>query len=118
MGFRIWDKMFLMKWNVYLNLLNDLVSQVPGTYENRPALIETNIGKARLYGSDISLQYNNNSWSSVYFNASYTMGRDILNDLYLPQIPPLNGIIGFRLTRFDYQLDISANIFAAQNKFC
>jgi hemoglobin/transferrin/lactoferrin receptor protein len=116
MGLRIWDNFFLIKWNVYLNLLNDLVTQVPGTYEKRPALIETNIGKARLYGSDISLQYNYNSWSSVYFNASYTIGRDILNDLYLPQIPPLNGIIGLRLTRFDYQLDISANIFAAQNK--
>ncbi|MEJ2616363.1 MAG: TonB-dependent receptor, partial [Ignavibacteriaceae bacterium] len=64
MGLRIWDKLFLLKWNVYLNLLNDLVTQVPGTYENRPALIETNIGKAELYGSDISLQYNYNSWSS------------------------------------------------------
>ncbi len=116
MGWRIWDKIFLMKWNIYLNLLNDLVTQVPGTYENRPALIETNIGKARLYGSDISLQYNYNSWSLVYFNASYTMGRDILNDLYLPQIPPLNGVLGFKLTRFGYQFDISAKIFAAQNK--
>ena len=115
MGLRIWDKIYLVKWNVYLNLLNDLVTQVPGTYENRPALLETNIGKARLYGSDISLQYNY-SWSSFYFNASYVMGKDILNDLYLPQIPPLNGILGFKVTQFDYQLDISANIFAAQRK--
>ena len=115
-GLRIWDKIFLMKWNVYLNLLNDLVTQIPGTYENRQALIETNIGKARLYGSDVSFQYNYNSWSSVYFNASYTMGEDIFNDLYLPQIPPLNGLIGLKLTCFDYQLDVSANIFAAQNK--
>ena len=116
MGLRIWGKIFLMKFNVYLNLLNDLVTQVPGTYENRPALLETNIGKAKLYGGDISLQYDYNSWSSFYFNASYTTGKDILNDLYLPQIPPLNGVIGFKLTQFDYQLDISAVIFAAQNK--
>ncbi|MGA9294876.1 MAG: TonB-dependent receptor, partial [Ignavibacteriaceae bacterium] len=107
-GLRIWGKTFLMKWNVYLNLLNDLVTQIPGTYENRPALLETNIGKARLYGSDFSLQYNYNSWSTVYFNASYVMGKDILNDLYLPQIPPINGVLGFKLTRFDYKLDISA----------
>ena len=115
-GLRIWDKIFLLKWNVYLNLLNDLVTQIPGTYENRPALIETNIGKARLYGSDFSLQYNYNSWSSVYFNASYVLGKDILNDLYLPQIPPLNGVLGFKIIRFDYLLDVSANIFAAQKK--
>lgn len=105
-----------MKWNVYLNLLNDLVTQIPGTYENRQALIEANIGKARLYGSDCSVQYNYNSWSSVYFNASYTMGKDNLNDLYLPQIPPLNGVLGLNITRFDYQLAVSANIFTAQNK--
>ncbi|MGA9294975.1 MAG: TonB-dependent receptor, partial [Ignavibacteriaceae bacterium] len=116
LGLRIWDKIFLMKWNVYLNLLNDLVTQIPGTYENRPALIEANIGKARLYGSDFSLQYNYNFWSSVYFNASYTLGKDVLNDLYLPQIPPFNGILGFKLTWFDYQLDVSAVIFSAQNK--
>ena len=116
MGLRIWDKIFLLKWNVYLNLLNDLVTQMPGSYENRPALIQTNIGKARLYGSDFSFQYNYNSWASLYLNASYIIGKDILNDLYLPQIPPLNGVVGLRLTRFGYQLDVSVNIFTAQNK--
>ena len=116
LGLRIWDKMLLLKWNFYLNLLSDLVSQIPGTYENRPALIEANIGKASLYGSDFSLQYNHNSLISTYLNASYVSGKDILNDLYLPQIPPLNGIIGFKLTHYNFLLDVSANVFAAQNR--
>ena len=50
LGFGVWDKIISMKWNVYLNLLNDLVSEIPGTYENHQALIKTNIGKARIYG--------------------------------------------------------------------
>ena len=116
LGLRIWENKFSLKWNIYLNLLNDLVTQLPGTYDNRPSLIETNIGKARIYGSDVSLEYKYNSWSSVYFNASYIMGKDILNDIYLPQIPPLNSLLGFKITQFDYQLDITADIFTAQNK--
>lgn len=116
LGLRIWEKKFLLKWNIYLSLLNDLVSQLPGTYDNRPALIETNIGRSRIYGSDVSLEYEYNSLSSVYFNASYVRGEDILNNTYLPQIPPLNGVLGFKITQFDYQLDITANIFTAQNK--
>ena len=118
LGFRVWDKIFLIKWNVYLNILNDLVSEIPGTYEDRSALIKTNIGKARLYGSDISLEFNPAfaGWSSVYFNASYTLGKDVLNDSYLPQIPPLNGIIGFKVNYFNYSFDISAKLFTSQNK--
>ncbi len=116
LGFRVWDKIVSTKWNIYLNLLNDLVSEIPGTYEDRSALVKTNIGKARLYGSDFSFEYNYNLWISIFFNASYTVGKDIINNTYLPQIPPLNGEVGFKITQFDYQLDISAKIFAAQNK--
>ena len=116
LGFRFWGKIVSVKWNVYLNLLNDLVSEIPGTYESRSALIKTNIGEARLYGSDFSCEYNYDSWGSIYLNASYTVGKDINNNEYLPQIPPLNGELGFKITKFGYQLDVSAILFSAQNK--
>ncbi len=116
LGFRIWDKLVSLKWNAYLNLLNDLVSEIPGTYEGRSALIKTNIGKAEIYGSDFSFEYNYNSWGSLYMNSSYTVGKDIANNLYLPQIPPLNSELGIKVTQLNYQFNISADIFAAQNK--
>ncbi len=104
LGFRVWDKTLLMKWNVYLNYLNDLVSEIPGTYEGRPSLIKTNIGKSKIYGSDFSIEYNFNSINSIYMNASYTLGKDILNNSYLPEIPPLNGELGYKLNYFDLTL--------------
>ena len=116
LGFRLWDNILSLKWNAYLNLLNDLVSEIPGTYEDRPALIKTNIGEARLYGSDFSFEYNYISWSSIYLDASYTFGKDIINDSYLSQIPPLNGRIGYKITRLGYKIDFSAVLFSAQNK--
>ena len=116
LGFRVWDKTLSMKWNVYINYLNDLVSEIPGTYEGRPSLIKTNIGKSKIYGSDISVEYNFNSMSSIYMNASYTLGKDILNNSYLPEIPPLNGELGYKLNYFDFNFDFSVNLFVSQNK--
>ena len=72
--------------------------------------------KQEYTASDFSFEYNYNSWSLIYLNAAYTIGKDIANNLYLPQIPPLNSGIGFKITQFNYQLDISAKFFAAQNK--
>ena len=116
LGYRVWNKIITMKWNVYINFLNDLVSEIPGTYEDRPALIKTNIGKSKIYGSDISVDYKFNSMNSVYLNAAYTLGKDILNNSYLPEIPPLNGVLGYKLNYFDYDFDFSVNLFASQNK--
>lgn len=94
---------------------NDLVVEIPGTYEGRNALIKTNIGKARIYGFDFSADYNFQGNFVFYATASYVKGDDITADGNLPNIPPLNGRIGFRLPVFDYlRTDISSTLFAEQ----
>jgi len=97
---------------------NDLVVEIPGTFEGRNALIKTNIGEARIYGFDFSADYN--FWRDYIFytTASYVKGDDLTADGSLPEIPPLNGRIGFKLSFLEYlQADVSSTIFAEQNDF-
>jgi hemoglobin/transferrin/lactoferrin receptor protein len=100
----------------FYSYFNDLVVEVPGTYEGRNALIKTNIGEARIYGFDFSADYN--FWRDYIFytTASYVKGDDITADGNLPEIPPMNGRIGFKFGFLDYlQTDISSTLFAEQN---
>ncbi len=100
----------------FFSYFNDLVTEVPGTYDGRNALIKTNIGEARIYGFDFSADYN--FWRDYIFytTASYVKGDDITTNGNLPEIPPLNGRIGFKLSLLEYlQADVSSTIFAEQN---
>jgi hemoglobin/transferrin/lactoferrin receptor protein len=100
----------------FYSYYKDLVAEVPGTFEGRNALIKTNIGEARIYGFDFSADYN--FWRDYIFytTASYVKGDDITADGNLPEIPPLNGRIGFKLSFIEYmQADVSSSVFAAQN---
>ncbi|MDZ7626720.1 MAG: TonB-dependent receptor [Ignavibacteriaceae bacterium] len=100
----------------FYSYFNDLVVEVPGTFEGRNALIKTNIGEARIYGFDFSADYN--FWRDYIFytTASYVKGDDITADGSLPEIPPINGRIGFKLSFLEYfRADVSSTIFAEQN---
>jgi hemoglobin/transferrin/lactoferrin receptor protein len=100
----------------FYSYFNDLVVEVPGTFEDRNALIKTNIGEARIYGFDLSLDYNFLRDYTFYTTASYVKGDDITADGNLPEIPPLNGRVGFKFRFLDYlQTDISSTLFAEQN---
>ena len=100
--------------NVFINLLTDLVID---EQRNETLFVKNNVGKARFYGFDFSLEYNIYKDFVVYGSAAYVRGEDTENDLDLPEIPPLNGKIGLRLpaTRFA-NLDFSATFFSDQNK--
>jgi hemoglobin/transferrin/lactoferrin receptor protein len=103
--------------SVFFNYFNDLVTEIPGTFEGRNALIKTNIGKARLYGFDLSVDYNFFNNYIFYFTASYAEGDDITAEGNLPEIPPLNGNAGIKLGIMEnLQAYFSSNLFAAQNK--
>ncbi len=116
-GIKLWNDNLSMTFDVFYNYIADLVVQKSGTYEGRAALINSNIGKAVLYGFDGSLQYDFYREMVFYCNASYVSGRDIEENLNLPQIAPLNGIIGIKspVTKF-LNAYLSATVFAAQNK--
>jgi outer membrane receptor protein involved in Fe transport len=100
----------------FYSYFNDLVAEVPGTYEGRNALIKTNIGEARIYGFDLSIDYNFYRNYIFYTTASYVKGDDITADGNLPEIPPLNVRVGIKFEFLDYlQTDISSTLFAEQN---
>ena len=116
-GIREWGENITMKANVFLNYMTNLVVEEPGTYEERAAFIKTNIGKARLYGFDVSCQYLLGNKIKIFSNASYVRGEDTREDKNLPQIAPLNGTLGTTIPFQDFaDVTFSATLFDSQNK--
>jgi len=101
----------------FYNYFNDLVSQLPGKFEGRPAYIKTNVGEADMYGFDFRTDYNFYNDIVIYALASYVKGNDISGGGYLTLIPPLNGTLGIK---FDLPWDLKADyafvVFAPQNE--
>jgi len=102
--------------NLFYSYYNDLVTEVPGIYEGRNALIKTNVGEASIYGFDFRADYN--FWSDVVFytTISYVKGDDITTGGNLPEIPATNGNIGFKFGLFEFlNADIYSIIYTTQN---
>ena len=117
LGLRYYSSHLKITSSIFFNYFNNLVSEIPGTFEGRNAFIKTNIGEARIYGFDFNADYNFYHNHIFYATASYVKGDDITANSNLPAIPPLNGIIGIKLDLFEkLQADFSSTIFAAQNK--
>ncbi|MGE5398993.1 MAG: TonB-dependent receptor [Ignavibacteriales bacterium] len=115
-GIRIFNEVFSVNLSTFLNSLRNMVVERAGKYEGKAALINANVGRARLAGFDLGAEYNFLSNYTFYASASYVSGKDLEEDEYLPQIPPLNGRLGFRIPVAGYaSFDLSSTIFAAQN---
>ena len=116
-GVRVWKDNLNITGNVYINSFTDLVAEIPGTFEGRPAFVKTNIGKARYYGFDFDFIYNVYKQLLVYGTLAYVRGEDTGNNTDLPQVPPLNGRLGIKTPVFKYiTIDFSSILFAEQNK--
>lgn len=117
LGLRIWKPTFNFKGDIFLNSFTDLVVEEPGTFEGRQAFIKTNVGKAILYGYDFDFLYNFYKSYTVYGSLAFVRGEDTENNLDLPQMPPLNGRLGFRSPVLKYFVcDLSATLFNHQDK--
>lgn len=115
LGIRIWKEKISVKGDLFYNYLKNLVAEVPGTYENRPARINENIGKAKLYGYDFQIQYNLFDDFVVYGSGAYVRGENVEEGSNLPAIPPLNGKLGFRTTIYNIvNINLSSTHFASQ----
>lgn len=115
LGIRLKTSRVKVNGSVFLNYLNDLVSEEPGTYEGRNALIKTNIGEASLTGFDFGFSVTAVDDFDFYGNASYVRGRDTKNDKYLAEIPPMNGILGVKTGILkEATINLSANFAASQ----
>jgi hemoglobin/transferrin/lactoferrin receptor protein len=90
-GDRIHTQGLNIHMDFFLNQLTNLVTTAAGTFEGRPALINTNIGEARLYGYEISGEIDLTGWSVLNTSIAYVRGLDIRNHADLPQIAPLRG---------------------------
>lgn len=117
LGVRIWKNTFSFNGDLFLNYFTDLVTEVTGIYESRPALIKINISKARLFGFDFEAMYNFYKNFVLYGSSSYVRGKDIETNMNLPQIPPLNGRIGMKTQLFNLiNFDLSSMYFFEQSK--
>ena len=130
MGFRIWKPKINFKINGYLNSFSNLIVEKPGefvytyntgagagTKDTLPALINSNVSKALLYGFDMQTNYNIVRNTVLYAKASFVRGRDTKNNENLPLIPPLNGILGikYRIPGIA-SVDFSVNLHDDQKK--
>ena len=117
LGFRFFPDNLKITTSIFLNTLNDLVSEVPGIYDGRNALIKVNIGKALLYGFEYSVNVKLIDRVSIYNTLSYVRGKNQKDNLDLPQIPPLNSLTGVKYFISDWlSADLSATIFDSQKK--
>jgi hemoglobin/transferrin/lactoferrin receptor protein len=115
LGLRYYSSNLKTITSVFLNYFDNLVAEIPGTYEGRNAFLKTNIGKAHLYGFDFRADYNFHNDNLIYITASYVKGTDVTANGNLPQIPPLNGIIGIKFSFLDgLNIRISSTIYATQ----
>lgn len=117
LGIRYYQQDLKLITSVFYNYFDDLVTEVPGTFEGRNAFIKTNIGEARMYGFDLSADYNIYDNYVLHASASYVKGDNITTGGDLPAIPPLNGSLGVKFNLSgNFEADLTSRLFAGQNK--
>ncbi|PID92447.1 MAG: hypothetical protein CSA96_03320 [Bacteroidetes bacterium] len=106
LGLRVWSPRFTLQSAVFINHIEDMIVENPGEFiytmssgsdpDTLPALINSNVSEALLYGFDIGFEYNIYGNVVLFGSGAYVTGKDIKADSYLPLIPPLNGRAGVR----------------------
>jgi outer membrane receptor protein involved in Fe transport len=88
-----------LKADIFANYLFNLITATYQRYEKpngeivNNALVNTNIDEALFLGAEIDVFYWINSSFWIAANAGYTYARDVKKNEYLPQIPPLKGML-------------------------
>ena len=114
-GVRIWNDKVSLKSSIFYNSFSNLVIDKPLIVDS--LYQKTNVGKARLYGFDLGLEYNLMSKLICFATASFVRGEDTETKTNLPQVPPFNGRVGVKSSLLEYvSLEISSTYFAEQNK--
>jgi len=93
---------FRLKIDVFANYLFDLIVEKSGIFVSQdedgtsksvPALINFNVNKALFLGAEMEVNWIMTNQFLFVVNSSYTSGRDVEDNSYLPQIPPLHGFM-------------------------
>jgi hemoglobin/transferrin/lactoferrin receptor protein len=113
-GFRIWGDDISLKSNLFYNLFNNLVIDKPIVADS--LYQKDNVGKARLYGFDLGIEYNLLDKVILFASASFVRGEDTDSKTNLPQIPPFHDRIGFKTAILHYvSFEFASTLFAEQN---
>jgi outer membrane receptor protein involved in Fe transport len=67
------------------------VGDTLGSFDGAPAYLKANIGKARIYGYELSLELTPIDVFKIHSSLSYTRGEDTKNNTNLGQIVPIKG---------------------------
>jgi hemoglobin/transferrin/lactoferrin receptor protein len=106
----------------FVNRMNNLIVEKPGkfiysniatptTLDTLPALVNSNIDKAILYGLDFSLESHFSKFL-LYLKSSFVRGLDLTGNTNLPSIAPLSGEIGINYN-LPGKFGITASSFGA-----
>ena len=93
--------------DVYYNTYQNLVGDTLGIFENAPAYVKVNIGEARIYGYELSLDGELFDALKIRSSLSYTRGEDTKYNSNLGQIVPLQGNLAA-----DYLIQKIGNVHA------
>jgi len=106
LGVRIWNSGFTMQSGVFINRITNMIVEAPGEFvytltsetdpDTIPALVNSNVSKALLYGFDFKLDYNVFYNWVLFLTGAYVRGKETSTGEDLPMIPPLNGSAGIR----------------------
>jgi len=111
LGLRKWYRDLNFQAGIFLNHINNMIVETPGefiykaftgtsgyTLDTLPALINSNVSRALLYGLDYKFEYNFYGNFVLYGSGSFVRGKDTEAGENLPLIPPLKGRLGMRYT--------------------
>jgi len=111
-----------VKADFFANFIFDLITEKQGNYitssgTNVSALINTNVNQALFAGTELEIDLILNKSFWVFGNASYVRAHDIKANVYLTQIPPLNGMISanYRLEK-KFEAELGVQWAATQNQ--
>jgi outer membrane receptor protein involved in Fe transport len=77
--------------DIYYNTYQNLVGDTLGSFDGTPAYVKANIGKARIYGYELSLEAAPIDAFKFFSSLSYIRGEDTKNNANLGQIVPMKG---------------------------
>ncbi len=116
LSYRYWSNRASFKAGFYLNSLTDLVVEAPGyTFQNRPATQMVNVGEARIFGFDLSFEYQVFKELIVYGNTALVRGEDTKKTEDLPFMPADNGTLGVKVSVMP-SVDVSAEVVGVMDQ--
>lgn len=116
-GLKYWSERLNFGAEGFVNFLNDLVVEVPGTFEGRPALIKENVGTSRIEGFDADVEYSPFESTSMIGGISYATGTNTGDDTPLAQIAPFNARLGLTYTApFDMRFTLNSIFYSSQDR--